>query len=145
MVHLLTLPLTDLVVVHAVQKFFKEDERRDEISYSDRIAILQLETREKVLEMEVSQRFKVHHSQLVAKLDLNSLMPYLHKSLVLSSDELKDMAPGPAGNEALLKLIGSKTPFWLVKFAECLREDPKNQDLAQLLFPPPPGKVAGSM
>ncbi len=124
-----------------MQKFFKEDERAKEVSYSDRIAILQLETREKVLEKEVTQRLKVNFSKLVNKMDLTSLTPYLKKSLVLTDDELKDLPSGTAGNEALLNLMSSKTPFWTVKFAECLREDPKNQDLAQLLFPPPPGKT----
>lgn len=124
-----------------MQKFFKEDERAKEVSYSDRIAILQLETREKVLEMEVTQRFKINSSKLAAKMDLVSLTPYLKKSLVLTEDELKSLPMGTAGNEALLNLMSSKAPLWTVKFAECLREDPKNQELAQLLFPPPPGEV----
>jgi len=108
------------------------------VSYSDRIAILQLETREKVLENEISQRFKVNFGKLEAQFDLQSLKPYLHKSLVLSVEELKETTPGIAGNRAVLKLIESKGPFWLVKFAECLREDPKNQELSKFLFPPPP-------
>ena len=91
-----------------------------------------------MLENEVSQRFKVNFDRLVSQLDLQSLKPYLHKSLVLSVEELKEATPGAAGNKTVLKLIESKGPFWLVKFAECLREDPKNQELSKLLYPPPP-------
>ena len=108
---------------------------------SDRIEILQLETRGKALEQDVLQRFKVNRTQFMARLDLVALLPFLHKHCVLSKEEEEDVAARPSaeeGNRTLLELMDSKSPFWVVKFAECLKESPEHQTLAELLFPPPP-------
>lgn len=107
---------------------------------SDRIEVLQLETRGKMLEQEVHQRFRLNMTQLIAQLNLHALLPHLHKHLVLSEEEEEDITARPVGeeaNKALVELIDSKSAFWVVKFAECLKESLEHQELAELLFAPP--------
>lgn len=125
-----------------VQKFFKEDPRRDEIPSSDKIELLQLETRGKVLEKEVVQRFKINFAELRAGLNGPALLSDLQKHHVLSKEEaaaLIDLRRDRKQcNLKLLEIVEIKPPFWVVKFAECLKESPEHKLLSELLLPPPP-------
>lgn len=122
-----------------VQMFFKTHPRRDEVSASDRIEILQLETRERVLEKGVLQRLSQHAQRLEEKLNVSELLPNLRKQQVLSEKEAQALSgeglDKPAQSKMLLKFVGDKTPFWVVRFAECLRESPEHKHLSELLLP----------
>lgn len=123
-----------------MQKFFKEHPRRKEISQSDKIEILQLETRGKALEQEVFKRFNEHFDRLVKELDVQDLLPYLERHHVLSeedvlmvSDESLDKSHQ---NRAMLELVKERPAFWAVKFTECMKETGKYKELLELLLPP---------
>ena len=123
------------------QKFFKDDPRSDKIASSDRIEILQLDTQGKVYEQEVLRNFQANMHQLIAHVHLPALLPHLHSRLVLSKEEAEVIMARAAGEEAnrtLLELVQSKSTFWVVQFAECLKESPQHQCLTELLFPPSP-------
>ena len=117
--------------------FFKKHPRREEIGASDRIEILQLETRGRLVEQEVLKRFKEHSKKLEDELKASKLVPLLLKHHVLSTEEVEDLSnETPAKqNQMLLKFVSEKTPFWVVRFAECLREIPENAQLSLLLLP----------
>lgn len=106
---------------------------------SDKIEILQLETRGRVLEQEVLKRFQTHLRQLEEHLDVPDLLPHLQKHHVLSQEEAEELAGGGLEqhqqNQMLLELVESKPAFWVVKFSECLRESSKHKKLAELLLP----------
>lgn len=124
----------------AVQVFFKRHPRRDEIGVSDKIEILQLETRGRFLEQEVLKCFKRHAQRLQQELEVTELLPRLQKQHVLTADEAEELSKENVKQQSqmLLKFVGEKTPFWVVRFAECLRESPGNKQLSELLLP---GKV----
>ena len=122
-----------------MQVFFKEHPRREEIAVSDKIEILQLETREKAYEQTVMERFEKYSKILEESLQLSELLPSLQKYHVLSPEDV-DVLNGERNgqrkkNQLLLKLIREKTPFWVVRFSECLREAPGHGELAKLLLP----------
>lgn len=83
------------------------------------------------------KRFKQHAKRLEEELKVSELLPHLLKQHVLSAEELEDLSnESPTEqNQMLLKYIGEKTPFWVVRFAECLRESPDNKQLSELLLP----------
>lgn len=138
-----TVPVVDSIPVHlqisppTVQVFFKKHPRREEISVSDKIEILQLETRGRFLEQEVLKRFKQHASKLERELQVVELLPHLQKQHVLSVDEVEELSKENVQQQSqvLLKFVGERTPFWVVRFAECLRESPGNKGLSDLLLP----------
>lgn len=122
---------------YTVQVFFKKHPRREEIGASDRIEILQMETRGRLLEQEVLKHFKQHTPKLVEELKVSELLPFLQSQHVLSVEEAEELSRESSDrqSEMLLKCIGEKTPFWIVRFAECLKESPENKRLSELLLP----------
>ena len=126
------------------QEFFKTHPRRDEVSASDKIELLQLDTRGKQTEQQVMQHLRTHRKRLEEEMDSTELLPHLLKHHVLTEEEEAGLVGGMEGtgrrqerNRALLEVMECKPPFWVVKFAECLRESAKHKHLSQLLLPPP--------
>ena len=70
---------------------------------------------------------------------MSELLPLLQKHHVLSEDEMERVSEEGLEqreqNRRLLEAIVSKPSFWVVKFAECLKENPKNRQLSELLLP----------
>lgn len=134
---LLALDFLLFLLYPTVQVFFKRHPRREEIGVSDKIEILQLETRGRSLEQEVLKQFKQHAAKLEKELQVAELLPHLQKQHVLSADEVEDLSKekGSRQSQMLLECVGEKTPFWVVRFAECLRESPGNKQLSELLLP----------
>ncbi len=106
---------------------------------SDKIEILQLETRGKALEQEVLQRFEDNRSQLEAGINIPILLPYLIKHNVISEEDAEEFSEDVRGEdpERLLSFIASRPPFWVVKFSECLKESKEHSALSELLLPSP--------
>jgi hypothetical protein len=129
--------------IPTVQVFFKHHPRREEISASDRIEILQLETRSRALGSEVVKHLKENARKLEEELKVSELLPLLQKQHILSPEEVEDLSNENPNrqNKMLLKFIGEKTPFWAVRFAETLKESPENKYLSQLLLPGEPARL----
>ena len=118
--------------------FFKSHARRGEISQSDRVELLHMGARDKLKEKRISEKFQEHRSQLEAEVQLSSLMPYIQKQLVLSSEEserLREIEPSRR-NRVLLEIVEKKGPQFLVRFVDCLESSPENKRLADLFAPP---------
>ena len=117
-----------------MNKFFKLNPQQDVISQSDKIEILQLETKEKVIGHDIHQRIVKHRQKLVAEMNLPALLPSLHRHQVITKQEmdyLSLLAPSKQ-NEEFLDLLLSKELSSLVKFVDCLLESPVNKDVGGL-------------
>lgn len=122
--------------------FFKSHARRGEISQSDRVELLHMGARDKLKEKRISEKFQQHRGQLEAELQLSSLMPYIQKQHVLTSEEgerLKEVEP-TRRNRDLLEILEKKGPQFLVRFVECLEASSENKRLADLFAPPSASK-----
>ena len=123
--------------------FFKSHARRGEISQSDRVELLHMGARDKLKEKRISDKFQEHRGQLVAELQLPSLMPYIQKQHLLTSEEnerLREVEPARRSRE-LLEMLEKKGPQFLVRFVECLEASPENKSLSILFAPPPASKA----
>ena len=118
----------------AVKKFFKEHPQRDLISQSDRIEILQLERRDKVIGTEVHQRILRHRDTLVAQINVPALLPSLLKHQVISKQDADYLSETEVQAETLLDLLLDKELSFMVKFAESLKESPVNREVGELLL-----------
>ena len=99
--------------------------------------------RDKLKEERVSEKFQEHRGQLEAELQLSSLMPYVQKQHVLTSEEnerLREIEPARRNRE-LLKMLEGKGQQFLVRFVECLEASPENKSLATLFAPPSASKT----
>ena len=105
---------------------------------SDKIELQQMAVRDQLQEKRVSEKFEQHRRQLEAEVQLSSLMPYLQKQHVLTTQEnatLMEIAP-ERRNRELLEILVKKGPQFLVRFVDCLEASPENKALAALFAPP---------
>ena len=124
-----------------MKSFFKGHPRRSEVSQSDKIQLLHMVTRDQLQEKRVSEAFREHRDRLEGEMQLSSLLPYLQKQQVLSTEEharLIEVVPERRNSE-LLEVLDKKGPQFLVKFVECLEKSSENQRLATLFAPAPAG------
>lgn len=94
--------------------------------------------RDRLQEKRVSEKFEEHRGRLEAEIQLPSLLPYLQKQQVLSSEEcmrLTEVNPARRSRE-LLEVLVKKGPQFLVRLVECLEASPENKELAVLFAPP---------
>ncbi len=105
------------------------------MSQSDKIELLQLERREKVLGQEVHQRIARHRDTLVAQINMAALLPSLLKHQVISRQDSDYLSQNGEQTDTLLDLILGKELGFMIKFAECLKESPVNREVGELLLP----------
>lgn len=118
-----------------MKEFFKHSPRREEVQVSDKIELLQLETREIVAGVELQRRLKINEKRLVAEINLPALLPYLKKQQVVTREEtesLQSIEP-ERRNWELLHILVSKEPTFVEKFVDCLKESSEHQNLYDLL------------
>ena len=104
------------------------------ISQSDKIEILQLETKEKVIGHDIHQRIIKNRQKLVAQMNLPALFPSLHRHQVISKQEmdyLSQLVPSTQ-NDEFFDLLLKRELSSLVKFVDCLLESPVNKDIGGL-------------
>lgn len=107
------------------------------MAQSIRIEILHMGARDQLQEKRISEKFQEHRQQLEAEIQFSSLLPYLQKQQVVSSEEsmrLTEVKP-ERRNRELLDVLVKKGPQFLVRLVECLETSPENKKLAALFAP----------
>ena len=102
-----------------------------------RIEILHMGARDRLQEKRISEKFQEHRQQLEDEIQFSTLLPYLQKQQVLSSEEsqwLTEAKPERRTHE-LLDVLVKKGPQYLVRLVECLEASPENKKLAALFAP----------
>ncbi len=123
------------LLTHAVHRFFREHPDRERVSQSDKIELMQLERKEKVIGQEVHQRIARHRDTLVAQVNVAALLPSLLKHQVISRQDADYLSQTGDQTGILLDLILGKELSFMIKFAECLKESPVNRETGELLLP----------
>ena len=124
-----------MLLIAAVKTFFKQNPRREKINSSDRIELLQMETRDIGAGVEFQRRIKQHKDQLIAEINYPALLPYLQKQHVLSREdtEFLDSVKPDQRSTDLVHLLETKGPSAAEKFVECLKDCTGHQRLHELL------------
>ncbi len=95
---------------------------------------MQLETMRAVTGKSLEQEFDRNRTKLLEGIDLPHLLPPLRKRDVLTAEEAErlDREQPSKQNEQLLEVARAKGGPAILGLLECLREDPKHQELAKL-------------